>query len=167
MRVSDREKILINVYDVKRAIDPLRKMGKSIITTNGCFDIIHSGHIKYLYEASELGDIFIIGVNSDESVKSLKGESRPINRQEDRAFVLASLKMVDYVFIFDEKDPRAFLEILRPDIHVKGGDYTPELLPEREVVEKYGGKVVIVPFVKGFSTTSIIEKICKHTKKVP
>ncbi|MCX7726181.1 MAG: D-glycero-beta-D-manno-heptose 1-phosphate adenylyltransferase [Chitinispirillaceae bacterium] len=150
---------ILTVYDVKKAVEPLRKMGKSIVTTNGCFDIIHLGHIKYLYEASKLGDILIVGVNSDESVKSLKGEGRPINREGERAFVVASLKMVDYAFVFCEKDPRAFLEVLRPDIHVKGGDYTPEMLPEREVVEKYGGKVVIVPFVKGFSTTSIIKRM--------
>ncbi|NLE03059.1 MAG: D-glycero-beta-D-manno-heptose 1-phosphate adenylyltransferase [Fibrobacter sp.] len=151
--------IFKNVSEVTALIKPLRDAGKTLVTTNGCFDIVHSGHVKYLSDAAALGDILVVGINSDDSVKRLKGPTRPIQSETERTLLISSLKMVDYAFIFYEDDPRTFLEVLKPDIHVKGGDYIPEKLPEKEVVEKYGGKIVIVPFISGFSTTSIVNKI--------
>jgi len=147
---------LSNILSV---VAPLRNQGKTIVTTNGCFDIIHSGHIQYLSDAAACGDILIVGINSDSSVARLKGPTRPVQKEQDRAFILAALKMVDFVFVFDEPDPCAFLEQIRPDIHVKGGDYTPEKLPETAIVEKHGGKITIVPFLPGHSTTTLISRI--------
>ena len=129
-------------------ITPLRKKGKTIVTTNGCFDIIHAGHIQYLSEAASKGEILVVGINCDEVVKKLKGEGRPVS----------ALKMVDCAFIFTEDDPRIFLKIIKPDIHVKGGDYTEEIL-EKPVVEAHGGKISIVSFKEGYSTSEIINKI--------
>lgn len=145
--------------DILQALSPLREQGRTIVTTNGCFDIIHSGHIQYLSDAAACGDILVVGINSDASVAQLKGPSRPVQKEQDRAFILAALKMVDFVFIFSEPDPCAFLEQIKPDFHVKGGDYTPEKLPETAVVEKHGGKIAIVPFVQGHSTTTLISRI--------
>jgi D-glycero-beta-D-manno-heptose 1-phosphate adenylyltransferase len=154
----------INVFNTAEELLPellkLKKEGKKIVTTNGCFDLIHTGHVSYLREAASLGDILIVGINSDKSVQNLKGPGRPVQKEKDRALIIGSLKMVDYTFIFTEPDPKKFLQIIKPDIHVKGGDYTPESLPEREVVESNGGKIVIVSFVNGYSTTSIVNKIC-------
>lgn len=132
-----------------------RTIGKRIVATNGCFDILHRGHVTYLKKARELGDILIVGVNSDRSVRELKGEGRPVNCQEDRAAVLAALEVVDAVVIFDDLRAQKFLLTLRPDTWVKGGDYTDETLDAQEVAAvKYGGgDVVIVPIVAGYSTT--------------
>lgn len=149
----------LSLLEINRTISALRKEGKTLVTTNGCFDLIHAGHIKYLADAAALGDLLVVGLNSDSSVSRLKGSNRPIQSEYDRALLIWSLKMVDYTFIFHENDPTAFLEILKPDIHVKGGDYLPEQLPEKNIVEKNGGKVVIVPFTAGHSTTSIVRKI--------
>ena len=151
----------INVAEIETKIAPLRAAGKKLVTTNGCFDLLHTGHIKYLYDAARFGDILIVGINSDCSVKELKGPSRPVQPESDRALLIGALKMVDYAFIFSEPDPCAFLEVLRPDVHVKGGDYTPEQLPETSVVERYGGRIIIVPFEQGYSTTGLIETIRK------
>jgi len=137
---------------------PLRALGKTLVTTNGCFDLLHAGHIRYLAEAATLGDLLVVGINSDASVKRLKGPARPLQNEYDRALIVASLAMVDAVFIFGEEDPRAFLEILRPDVHVKGGDYPNDII-EKPVVEKYGGRVRIVSLYKGFSTSSMVSKI--------
>ena len=147
-----------SVYDIQSVIEPLRKSGKTLITTNGCFDLLHAGHIKYLSEAAQLGDMLVVGINADETVRKLKGEGRPVQNEADRALIVGSLKMVFGTFIFHEDDPRAFLSVLKPDIHVKGGDYTKDIL-ERETVEQYGGKVEILSFVQGRSTTSIVSKI--------
>jgi rfaE bifunctional protein nucleotidyltransferase chain/domain len=151
-----------NVYgsarDVGNAVAETRRQGKVLVTTNGCFDILHAGHVHYLSEAALLGDILVVGVNCDKVVRSLKGAGRPLQNEQDRVAIVASLRMVDYAFIFREADPRAFLEILRPDIHVKGGDYTGEII-EKQVVEKFGGKIRIVSYVKDHSTTSLVEKI--------
>jgi rfaE bifunctional protein nucleotidyltransferase chain/domain len=144
--------------ELKAAIEPFRKQGKTLVTTNGCFDIIHAGHIQYLTEASRLGDILAVGVNCDAVVQKLKGKGRPLQNEQDRLAIVASLRMVDYAFIFREDDPRPFLEILRPDVHVKGGDYI-ENIVEKPVVEKYGGKIKIVSFLKDHSTTSLVEKM--------
>ena len=139
-------------------ITPLRKKGKTIVTTNGCFDIIHAGHIQYLSEAASKGEILVVGINCDEVVKKLKGEGRPIQGQNERVAIVSALKMVDCAFIFTEDDPRNFLKIIKPDIHVKGGDYTEEIL-EKPVVEAHGGKISIVSFKEGYSTSEIINKI--------
>jgi rfaE bifunctional protein nucleotidyltransferase chain/domain len=152
---------LQTALEVKSAIAGARGRGKTLVTTNGCFDIIHAGHIQYLSEAAQLGDILVVGVNCDNVVQTLKGSGRPLQNENDRATIVANLSMVDYAFIFREDDPRAFLEILRPDIHVKGGDYSEEII-EKPVVEKYGGKIEIVSFLQGRSTTSLVEKIKIH-----
>ena len=137
-----------------------RAKGERIVFTNGCFDILHAGHVSYLNRARELGDILIIGVNSDVSVSRLKGPSRPINPLEDRIQVLSALGCVDYLVPFDDDTPSNLIRIIRPDVYVKGGDYTKETLPEASLVEKLGGVIQIMPFVENRSTTSIIERIC-------
>lgn len=137
----------------------LKSSGKKIVTTNGCFDLLHLGHISYLLEARKLGDVLIVGINSDSSVKTLKGSNRPICSEMTRALQIAGLESVDYVTIFNEQTPEAMLSKIQPSVHVKGGDYLPENLPEKKVVEAYGGKVVCVSMVEGFSTTSLIEKL--------
>ena len=142
-----------------------RTSRRRIVFTNGCFDILHAGHVSYLNRARSLGDILIIGVNSDESVSRLKGPSRPINSLEDRIQVLAGLSCVDHLVAFDEDTPINLIQVVCPDFYVKGGDYTRETLPEASVVEQLGGGVEILPFVEDRSTTSIIERICKaHLK---
>lgn len=137
---------------------PLRAAGRRIVTTNGCFDLIHAGHVQYLFEAAACGDILIVGINSDETVRRLKGETRPLQCEEDRVAIMAALRMVDAAFIFREEDPRAFLEIIRPDVHVKGGDYGADIL-EGPVVEKHGGEIRIVSFKDGRSTTAIVRRM--------
>ncbi len=150
--------VFLGAHEVRDNLSSLRAAGKKIVTTNGCFDILHAGHIRYLFEAKRLGDLLVVGINSDDSVRRLKGPARPLQGENDRVMLIGSLRMVDAAFIFREDDPRAFLEILRPDIHVKGGDYGADMI-EREVVERFGGTIAIVPFVKGYSTTSLVEKI--------
>lgn len=137
----------------------LKENGKKIVSTNGCFDILHVGHVRILQEARALGDILVVGLNCDESVKRLKGPTRPINKEADRAEVLAALGCVDYVTLFPEDTPVEFLKLLKPDIHVKGADYSPEQLPETAVVESYGGKMQILKLVPGHSTTGLVSKI--------
>ncbi len=134
---------------------------KKIVATNGVFDILHAGHVRYLEAAKGLGDVLVVGLNSDGSVRKNKGNKRPINTEAERAEVLAGLGCVDYVCIFASALPLDFLEALRPHIHVKGGDYSPDELPERRIVEGNGGRVVVLPYEKGFSTTGTIERIIK------
>jgi glycerol-3-phosphate cytidylyltransferase len=148
-----------NIFDFTNKLILPIKEGQKKVFTNGCFDILHPGHIDYLSRAKKLGDILIVGLNSDLSVKKLKGCGRPVNNQKDRAIMLSSLKSVDFVVIFYEEDPRELLENLKPDIHVKGGDYKVEDLVEAQTVFSYGGEVKIVPFLEGYSTTKVIEKI--------
>lgn len=138
-----------------------RASGQRIVFTNGCFDILHAGHVSYLNRARALGDILIIGVNSDVSVSSLKGPTRPINPLLDRIQVLAGLSSVDYLIPFDQATPINLIQLIRPDIYVKGGDYTKETLPEASVVEQLGGVVEILPFVENRSTTATIKRICQ------
>jgi glycerol-3-phosphate cytidylyltransferase len=135
-----------------------RKNSRKVVTTNGCFDILHLGHLTYLNEAKKLGDLLIVGVNSDASIRELKGKNRPVNAENVRAAMVAGLASVDYVFIFNEKDPITFIKKLKPDVHVKGGDYTGKIL-EQEAVEMHGGQVKLVKAVPGISTTHIIKKI--------
>lgn len=136
--------------------------GKKLIFTNGCFDLIHPGHLTYLYNARNLGDFLWIGLNSDGSVKRLKGENRPINPEFDRALLLVSLFFVDAVTIFEEDTPIQLLSKIKPDIHVKGGDYKAESLPEYKIVTENGGRIEILPFIDGKSSTNIINKIKKN-----
>lgn len=134
-------------------------LGRRVVFTNGCFDLLHRGHLAYLEEAKALGDCLFIGVNSDASVVRLKGPKRPIMPQEDRLLMLAALEVVDGVVMFDEDTPIPLLEALRPDVHVKGGDYAPDSLPEYAVVTGYGGEVRVVSFVPNCSTSLIIDRI--------
>jgi D-beta-D-heptose 7-phosphate kinase/D-beta-D-heptose 1-phosphate adenosyltransferase len=136
-----------------------RQKGKTIVFTNGCFDLLHVGHVKYLQAARRLGDKLVLGLNSDASIKRLKGPNRPLIGQEERAHILAALDCIDHVVIFDEDTPLEVITALRPDILVKGGDYTPEGVVGREIVESYGGRVELINFVDGKSTTNIINKI--------
>ncbi len=145
--------------ELKELVHCLRFYGNTIVFTNGCFDILHKGHVHYLQQAKKLGDVLIVGVNSDESIKQYKSKDRPINTLEDRIAVLGALTCVDYIVPFKETTPEAIIRIIKPHIHVKGGDYTKEKLPEYSIIQEYGGKVQIIPFEKGYSTTSIIEKI--------
>ena len=137
----------------------LRAAGKRAVFTNGCFDLLHAGHVRYLREASALGDLLVVGLNSDASVRQFKDASRPIVPEGDRAEVMAALEMVDYVVIFTEKTAESILAELRPEVYVKGGDYTTENLPEARVVEGYGGHVKLVPYHEDRSTTGIIQRI--------
>ena len=141
------------------ALDEFRQSGKSIVSTNGVFDVLHVGHVRYLQKARALGDCLVVGVNSDACTRHLKGPSRPFVSQADRMEVLAALACVDVVTLFHEPTPEALLEVVRPNIHAKGGDYHAALLPETAVVERHGGRVVSLPFHDGYSTTSLIERI--------
>ena len=136
-----------------------RKQKKVVVSTNGCFDILHVGHLRILTQAREMGDLLVVGINSDDSVKRLKGKDRPINGESDRAEMLAGLACVDYVCVFEEDTPVELLKVIRPDVHVKGGDYKPAELAETPVVESQGGRMVIVDLVPGRSTTSVVAKI--------
>jgi rfaE bifunctional protein nucleotidyltransferase chain/domain len=158
MKITLSEKVFSSALEIKNAIASARNKGKTLVTTNGCFDILHAGHVQYLSDAAGQGDILVVGVNCDLVVQQLKGPGRPLQNEADRVMIMASLCMVDYAFIFREPDPRTFLEILRPDIHVKGGDYSSNII-ETQVVEKHGGKVKFVSFLKDRSTTSLVEKI--------
>lgn len=136
------------------------RQSKSLVLTNGVFDILHAGHVSLLEQARSLGDQLIVAINSDDSVRRLgKGPTRPINNAEDRARVLAAIRWVDAVVVFDEDTPLAVIEALRPDVHVKGGDYDPELMPETPLVRSYGGRVVVVPFLAGRSTTEVLRRL--------
>ena len=137
----------------------LREAGQRIVFTNGCFDILHAGHVRYLEEARALGDCLVLGLNTDASVRRLKGETRPVNTELDRAAVTGALAAVDYVVLFDEPTAETLIEKVRPAVYAKGGDYTRETLPEAKIVEKYGGEVHFIDLVPGRSTTKIIEKI--------
>ncbi len=149
------------VLELRPLLGILQAMGKKIVFTNGCFDLIHTGHTRYLAKAKSFGDLLIVAVNSDSSVRMIKGEKRPINTQAERAEILAALESVDFVTIFNEPDPHKIISELQPDVLVKGGDWPIEKIIGRDIVEARGGKVVNVPYVDGASTTSIIEKILK------
>ena len=141
----------------------LRAKGKKLVVTNGCFDLLHLGHVTYLEAARNQGDVLLIGVNGDESVRQLKGPTRPLNCESDRAAVLAALECVDAACIFAEKAATNFLTRAEPDVYIKGGDYTLDTLnqDERRAVESRGGRIVIIPFVPGKSTTGLLEKIAR------
>lgn len=154
----------ITIYRLEKIIKSLRRKGKKIVFTNGCFDLIHSGHIHCLDKARSLGDTLIVGLNSDKSIKKIKDKGRPILYEKERIKILSALEMVDYIVLFNNRDPVDIIKKIKPDIHVKGGDYKLEDLKERKIIEKHNGKVVIIPLVKGSSTTDIINRI-KNNKK--
>jgi len=148
-----------NIDELKKIVEDLKKQNKKIVTTNGVFDILHIGHIRYLKEARKLGDVLIVALNSDSSTKQIKDPKRPLNNENDRAEALASLECIDYIAIFNEKDPIKILEEIKPDVHVKGGDYKMSQIIEKGIVEKNNGKIILIPEVKGYSTTDLIKKI--------
>lgn len=137
----------------------LKMKGKKIVFTNGCFDLLHKGHIDYLSKARELGDVLILGLNTDNSIKRIKGETRPIQDEDSRAFILASLVCVDYVVMFEEDTPYYLINTIKPDVLVKGADYKKEDIVGGDIVEKNGGEVTTIEFLDGYSTTNIIKKI--------
>lgn len=151
--------MLILDTDIENICGQLRAGGKRIVFTNGCFDIIHAGHVRYLNQARALGDCLIIGLNSDASVRQLKGASRPINNERDRAEVLGALRSVDYVVVFGETTAERIISRIKPAIYAKGGDYSIETLPEAQAIAACGGEIRLLPFVDGKSTTNIISKI--------
>jgi rfaE bifunctional protein nucleotidyltransferase chain/domain len=146
---------------MKKILISLKKQGKRIVFTNGCFDILHVGHVRYLSHARNLGDILVVGLNTDRSVRAIKGEKRPIVSENERAEVLSALEVVDYVVLFDEPDPLALITALKPTLLVKGADWSKDRIVGRDVVERSGGKVVRIPLVPGSSSTGVIEKIIK------
>ena len=144
---------------IVQLVNELRKQGKTIVITNGCFDILHVGHVRYLQKTKSFADVSIVLLNSDKSVRAIKGEGRPINNENDRAEILCALSCVDYVVMFDEKSPAALLDEIKPDVYTKGADYTMETLPEADIMRKNGTRVEFISFVEGKSTTNIIKKI--------
>src|SRR5258708_3168411 len=161
-RVDFRQKI-VAWNDLPKWRADVRARGKRLVVTNGCFDLLHLGHVTYLETARNLGDLLLIGVSGDDSVRQLKGANRPLNNEQDRAAVLAALESVSGVCVFAEKRATRFLALAQPDIYVKGGDYTLETLDqeERRTVEQAGGKIMLIPFVPGKSTTALLEKISR------
>ena len=153
--------MLINAQDIKEFCEILHRAHRKIVFTNGCFDIVHAGHVNYLQQAKACGDYLILGLNSDASVQRLKGPQRPLNNEFDRAEVIGALKAVDAVVLFEEQTAEALIAKVKPDVYVKGGDYTLETLPEAKIVQAYGGRVEFIDMVEGRSTTNIIEKIKK------
>ena len=159
-----REKIKAR-DELKNILQGLKRRGKRIVFTNGCFDILHIGHIRCLEEAKKRGDFLIVALNSDRSIRSIKGPSRPFTPEAERAEVLSALGCVDYVVIFDEADPLELISSLKPNVLVKGGDWTPETTIGRKVVEGTGGEVVIIPQFQGVSTSAIVDRIVKKGGK--
>lgn len=150
---------IVSGIDLMRLLSFYRFKNQKVVFTNGCFDLIHLGHVKYLTQAADLGDVLIIGLNSDSSVKKIKGHSRPALDQESRALTLAAFSFVNNIVLFDEETPYKLIKQIRPDILVKGGDYNPEEIVGYDVVKDNGGEVKILDFIKGYSTSYIIERI--------
>ncbi len=152
---------IVPLEQLRQCANDLRAAGKRIVATNGCFDLLHVGHIRYLKAARALGDALIVGINGDRSVRELKGRGRPVNSETDRAEVVAALSSVDLVAIFPELQATRFLELARPDVYVKGGDYSEDTLnrEERDVLKKMGAKIEIVPLEKGYSTSDLLTRI--------
>jgi len=157
--MEEYRKKIKDLSDLKKDIETLKAQGKRIVFTNGCFDLLHPGHARYLYAARQLGDYLVVAVNTDRSVKIIKGASRPVQSQDERMELLAALSFVDAVVLFDEDNPLNLIEHLVPDVLVKGGDRTEDRIVGADVVRKAGGTVKSLPFVTGYSTTALIEKI--------
>ena len=151
--------MIVNLKDFKEIREKIKRENNKLVFTNGCFDILHRGHVTYLNEARSLGDYLIVAVNSDESVKKLKGPGRPINNEQDRAFILDNLKSVDYVMIFNEDTPYNLIKEIIPDFLVKGGDWKEEDIVGYDIVKENGGEVKSLNYVNNYSTTGLIEKI--------
>ena len=151
--------MLIPSDDIEKFCATLRAAGQQVVFTNGCFDILHAGHVRYLNAARALGDCLVLGLNSDASVRRLKGPQRPINNEQDRAEVIGALRAVDYVTIFDEPTAAELIALVKPAVYAKGGDYTLDTLPEAKIVQSYGGRVEFIDLVAGRSTTNVIERI--------
>ena len=150
---------IVKRADIRQIVEKLQLAGKKVVTTNGCFDILHVGHVRYLTVTKNFADYSIVLLNSDKSVKIIKGEGRPINNENDRAEILCALSCVDYVVMFDESSPRDLLEEIKPDVHTKGADYSLETLPEADVILENGGKIEFISFVEGKSTTNTINRM--------
>ena len=151
--------MLVRRENIRALVEELHNEGKTVVATNGCFDILHAGHVRYLEKTKSFADYLIVLLNSDKSVRSIKGPERPINNENDRAEVLSALRSVDYVVFFDEDSPRNLLDEIKPDVYTKGADYTMETLPEADIMKKNGTRVEFIDFVNGKSTTNIINKI--------
>ncbi|MCE2502518.1 MAG: D-glycero-beta-D-manno-heptose 1-phosphate adenylyltransferase [Chlorobi bacterium] len=168
-QIADR---ILDQSQLQQECQLIREQGQRIVFTNGCFDILHLGHVTYLQQAALLGDKLIVGLNSDESVRRLKGEGRPILPQAERATLLAALRSVDYVSFFEQDTPLALIETIRPDLLVKGGDYNtdategPEYIVGSDILHSYGGQVKVINLVEGGSTTNIIEAVLKAQKRL-
>ena len=152
---------VVLLEELPARLGQLRSSGRTLVATNGCFDLLHVGHVRYLQAARALGNMLVVGINSDESTRQLKGDDRPVNREHDRAEVLAALACVDLVTIFNERRATHFLELARPDIYAKGGDYTPATLDaaEKKVLEHIGAEIRIIPFEEGYSTSALLQKL--------
>ena len=151
-----------NHDELRGIIEDLHSAGKKVVFTNGCFDILHTGHVRYLNIAKGYGDVLVVAINSDESVRGIKGELRPIVPQSERAEVLSALSMVDYVTVFEDEDPHGIIAELNPDVLVKGGDWALDEIIGRDIVEANGGHVYSIPYIEGSSTTNIIERILER-----
>ena len=162
-KIEKEDKKIKTHDEIEKVCLKLKKSGEKIIFTNGCFDVLHIGHLKLLQKAKSFGDILVLGLNTDASVRKYKGPERPIIPERQRAEMLAALSVVDYISLFDENTPIELIKKIKPDVHIKGGDYRKEDLPETKIVEKYGGKVEIIKFIDGWSTSNIIKKI-KNTE---
>ena len=149
---------ILNAKDLQKQLGQWRQQGLKIVFTNGCFDLLHRGHVEYLSKAADLGDVLVVGLNTDASVRRLKGEGRPVNNEEARAMVLASLGFVDAVVLFDEDTPYELIQAVRPEVLVKGADYKPEEIVGYDIVTSYGGTVTTVPLVEGYSTTRLLSR---------
>ncbi|HEY7514468.1 MAG TPA: adenylyltransferase/cytidyltransferase family protein [Vicinamibacteria bacterium] len=147
--------------EVAARVEEARRAGKTVALANGCFDVLHVGHVRYLEGAKAEADVLVVGVNADDSVRRLKGAGRPVQPAEDRALLVAALRSVDHVVVFAEDDVNALLLALRPDVHCKGTDYTPETVPERDVVRSYGGRVAIVGDRKDHDTSALLGRLRK------
>ncbi|MDR2084841.1 MAG: D-glycero-beta-D-manno-heptose 1-phosphate adenylyltransferase [Bacteroidales bacterium] len=153
MKVEEPQQKIVSIDGLQLDSD------KKIVFTNGCFDILHAGHVEYLFNAAKFGDVLIVGLNTDNSVRKLKGENRPVNNENDRALLLASLSFVDFIVMFDEETPLKLIKRIRPNVLVKGGDYSVDNIIGANFVKKMGGEVVILPFKEGYSSSSIISKM--------
>jgi rfaE bifunctional protein nucleotidyltransferase chain/domain len=142
-----------------RIVSRARRDGKRIVFTNGCFDLLHRGHVHLLRQSKALGDVLIVAINTDRSAKAIKGLARPVLSEQDRVELIAAMEMVDYVTLFDEPDPTRLIEVLRPNVLAKGGDWSVDKIVGSDIVQKAGGKVAVIPYLKGFSTTEIIQRI--------
>lgn len=157
---------VLDIDNLRQTRNSLRQKKKRVVFTNGCFDILHRGHAEYLTRAKALGDILIVGVNSDASVRRIKGEHRPIVCEEDRAYLVANLSPVDYVCIFDEDTPQALISLLIPDVLVKGADWPIDAIIGKEIVEQHGGRVATIDFIPNRSTSGLIERIVERFSNI-